>query len=45
MMKSRYYIKKENKKMGRKSIYYCSVNIYIGQNRFQVVVLAELSGI
>ena len=48
IMKSRHYIKKRNKKTGRKGIYYklnYSVNIYIGQNRLWVVVLAKLSKI
>ena len=48
VIKSRRYVRREGKEMGRRGIYYklgYLVNIYTEQNRIRVVVLAELSRI
>ena len=48
IIKLKYYIKKEGRKMEKKGIYYrlsYLVNIYIEQNRIREIVLAELSRI
>ena len=48
VIKSKHYIRKEGRKIGKKGIYYrlgYLVNIYIEQNRIQEVVLAKLSRI
>ena len=47
-MKSKHYIRKEGRKIGKKGIYCgldCLVNTYMEQNRIQEVVLAELGRI
>ena len=48
VMKSRRYIRKEGRKIGKNGTYYglgCLVNMYMEQNRIREVVLAELSRI
>jgi hypothetical protein len=48
IIKSRRYIRKEGRKIGKKGIYHrlsCLVNIYIEQNRIQKVVLVKLNRI